>query len=212
MILATDFDGTLVDSYTIIPSIYEKIKEELDLNNGFVDAMLMIEELGDFFGIFERGKWIRFIIKDNPDFIIEQYWKIRTKNQIILPDTIEFLEKIKNKVDLYMVTSTDDTKDIKIKRIKETRLDKYFKDILIYGSEEYKNIQDALLYLKDIDSNLYYIDDKNTNLSKISIKINLYKKVYYPPYPLRLAWRYPEINYPRIINMFELKNYINISI
>jgi len=130
MIISLDYDGTLVDSYSIIPLIYEKIREELNLYEGFTEAMLAVEDLGDYFGIFERGKWIRFLIKDNPDEIIEYYWKIRTENQMILPGTIEFLEKYKNN-DLYLVTSKDDTKDIKIKRIKKTNLDKYFKDILI---------------------------------------------------------------------------------
>jgi phosphoglycolate phosphatase-like HAD superfamily hydrolase len=97
MIISLDYDGTLVDSYTIIPLIYEKIREELNLYEGFTEAMLAVEDLGDYFGIFERGKWIRFLIKDNPDEIIEYYWKIRTENQIILPGTMEFLEKYKNK-------------------------------------------------------------------------------------------------------------------
>jgi FMN phosphatase YigB (HAD superfamily) len=214
MILALDYDGTLVDSYTIVPSIYERIREDLNLNEGFVDAMLMVEELGDYFGIFDRGKWIRFIIRDNPDYIINLYWKIRTENQIILPGTIEFLEKYKDKIDLYLVTSVDDTKEIKLKRIKKTGLDKYFNEILIYGDEELKTINDALEYLNDLGKLEGYVDDKNTNLYKIiekKLKIKLFKKIYYPPYPLKLAWNYPELNIPKILNLFELKQYINIE-
>jgi len=211
MIISLDYDGTLVDSYTIIPLIYEKIREELNLYEGFTEAMLAVEDLGDYFGIFERGKWIRFLIKDNPDEIIEYYWKIRTENQIILPGTIEFLEKYKNK-DLYLVTSKDDTKDIKIKRIKKTNLDKYFKDILIYGTEEFKALIDVFEYLKDIDDNIVYLDDKNTNLYQIKNKLNikLFKRIYYPPYPLKLAWYYPEIDVPKIINIFEIEKYIKL--
>jgi FMN phosphatase YigB (HAD superfamily) len=211
MIISLDYDGTLIDSYTIIPLIYEKIREELNLYEGFTEAMLAVEDLGDYFGIFERGKWIRFLIKDNPDEIIEYYWKIRTENQIILPGTLEFLEKYKNK-DLYLVTSKDDTKDIKIKRIKKTNLDKYFKDILIYGTEEFKTIIDVFEYLKDIDNDIVYIDDKNTNLYQIKNKLNikLFKRVYYPPYPLKLAWYYPKIDVPKIINIFEIEKYTKL--
>ncbi|MDT7891046.1 MAG: HAD hydrolase-like protein [Candidatus Nanopusillus sp.] len=211
MIISLDYDGTLVDSYTIIPLIYEKIREELNLYEGFTEAMLAVEDLGDYFGIFERGKWIRFLIKDNPDEIIEYYWKIRTENQIILPGTMEFLEKYKNK-DLYLVTSKDDTKDIKVKRIKKTNLDKYFKDILIYGTEEFKTIIDVFEYLIDIDDDIVYIDDKNTNLYQIKNKLNikLFKRAYYPPYPLKLAWYYPEIDVPKIINIFEIEKYIKL--
>jgi len=90
---------------------------------------------------------------------------MRTENQIILPGTIEFLEKYKNK-DLYLVTSKDDTKDIKIKRIKKTNLEKYFKDILIYGTDEFKTIIDVFEYLIDIDKDIVYIDDKNTKYIK----------------------------------------------
>jgi len=211
MIISLDYDGTLVDSYTVIPLIYEKIREELNLYEGFTEAMLAVEDLGDYFGIFERGKWIRFLIKDNPDEIIEYYWKIRTENQIILPGTIEFLEKYKNK-DLYLVTSKDDTKDIKIKRIKKTNLDKYFKDILLYGTDEFKTIIDVFEYLIDIDRDIIYIDDKNTNLYQIKNKLNikLFKRIYYPPYPLKLAWYYPEIDVPKIINIFEIEKYIKL--
>ncbi|NAZ26156.1 MAG: HAD hydrolase-like protein [Nanoarchaeota archaeon] len=211
MIISLDYDGTLVDSYTVIPLIYEKIREELNLYEGFTEAMLAVEDLGDYFGIFERGKWIRFLIKDNPDEIIEYYWKIRTENQIILPGTIEFLEKYKNK-DLYLITSKDDTKDIKIKRIKKTNLDKYFKDILVYGTGEFKTIIDVFEYLIDIDKDIVYIDDKNTNLYQIKNKLNikLFKRIYYPPYPLKLAWYYPEIDIPKIINIFEIEKYIKL--
>ncbi|MFP3284046.1 MAG: HAD hydrolase-like protein [Candidatus Nanopusillus acidilobi] len=211
MIISLDYDGTLVDSYSIIPLIYEKIREELNLYEGFTEAMLAVEDLGDYFGIFERGKWIRFLIKDNPDEIIEYYWKIRTENQMILPGTIEFLEKYKNN-DLYLVTSKDDTKDIKIKRIKKTNLDKYFKDILLYGTEEFKTIIDVFEYLIDIDKDIIYIDDKNTNLYQIKNKLNikLFKRIYYPPYPLKLAWYYPKIDVPKIINIFEIEKYIKL--
>jgi len=211
MIISLDYDGTLVDSYTVIPLIYEKIREELNLYEGFTEAMLAVEDLGDYFGIFERGKWIRFLIKDSPDEIIEYYWKMRSENQIILPGTIEFLEKYKNR-DLYLVTSTDDTKDIKIKRIKKTNLDKYFKDILVYGTEEFKTIIDVFEYLIDIDRDIIYIDDKNTNLYRIKNKLNikLFKRIYYPPYPLKLAWYYPEIDIPKIINIFEIEKYIRL--
>jgi FMN phosphatase YigB (HAD superfamily) len=211
MIISLDYDGTLVDSYTVIPLIYEKIREELNLYEGFTEAMLAVEDLGDYFGIFERGKWIRFLIKDNPDEIIEYYWKIRTENQIILPGTIEFLEKYKNK-DLYLITSKDDTKDIKIKRIKKTNLDKYFKDILVYGTGEFKTIIDVFEYLIDIDKDIVYIDDKNTNLYQIKNKLNikLFKRIYYPPYPLKLAWYYPKIDVPKIINIFEIEKYIKL--
>jgi len=211
MIISLDYDGTLVDSYTVIPLIYEKIREELNLYEGFTEAMLAVEDLGDYFGIFERGKWIRFLIKDNPDEIIEYYWKIRIENQIILPGTIEFLEKYKNR-DLYLVTSKDDTNDIKIKRIKKTNLDKYFKDILIYGNEEFKTIIDVFEYLIDIDRDIIYIDDKNTNLYQIKNRLNikLFKRIYYPPYPLKLAWYYPEIDIPKIINIFEIEKYIRL--
>ena len=211
MIISLDYDGTLVDSYTVIPLIYEKIREELNLYQGFTEAMLAVEDLGDYFGIFERGKWIRFLIKDSPDEIIEYYWKIRIENQIILPGTIEFLEKYKNN-DLYLVTSKDDTKDIKIKRIKKTNLEKYFKDILIYGADEFKTIIDVFEYLIDIDKDIIYIDDKNTNLYQIKNKLNikLFKRIYYPPYPLKLAWYYPETNVPKIINIFEIEKYIKL--
>jgi len=42
-------------------------------------------------------------------------------------------------------------------------LDKYFKDILVYGIEEFKTIIDVFEYLIDIDRDIIYIDDKNTN-------------------------------------------------
>ncbi|MGC9079684.1 MAG: HAD hydrolase-like protein [Nanopusillaceae archaeon] len=212
MIFSFDFDGTLVDSYTIIPSIYEKIKDEMGLDNGFVEAMLMVEELGDYFGIFERGKWIKLIFGEDTDYIINKYWKLRMENQIILPKTIDFLEKYKDKVDMYLITSKDDTKEIKMKRIKKTGLDKYFNDILIYGTEEFKSLEDAIEYLMDIGKIEFYIDDKNTNLDKVHRRfdIKLFKRIYYPPYPLKLAWYYPKVDFPKVLNLLELEKYIKI--
>lgn len=212
MIGILDFDGTLVDSYSCIPIFYEKIRERINLDEGFIDAMLLIEDIGDYFGIFEREKFAKLIFKDTEDFVNE-YWKWRKENTHILPGTIEFLEKYKDKIDLYLLTSKDDTKEIKLERIKYTGLNKYFKDIVIYGTDEFKNIREGLEYIKDIDKVLFYIDDKNTNLFNIRdiINVSLFKKVFYPPFPLRLAWRYPKINFPKIINLLELERYIKLE-
>ncbi|MEM5806696.1 MAG: hypothetical protein QXO07_03015, partial [Candidatus Aenigmatarchaeota archaeon] len=98
--IALDFDGTLVDSYTIIPIIYKRFQEEFNLYEGFVDAMLMLEDIWDFFGIFERYKWLKYIFKDNEE-IFSRYWKMREENQIILPGTLEFLNDLVRNEDLY---------------------------------------------------------------------------------------------------------------
>ncbi|MEM1684363.1 MAG: HAD hydrolase-like protein [Nanopusillaceae archaeon] len=204
--IALDFDGTLVDSYTIIPIIYKKFQEDYNLYEGFVDAMLMLEDVWDFFGIFEREKWIKNIFKKD-DSLWSEYWKMREENQIILPGTIEFLERFIKRDDLYLVTSVDDTEEIKKRRIKKSRLEKYFKDILIYGTKDFPNIESAINYLLDIEKNLTYLDDKNSNLSKLINKnIKLIKRVYYPPFPLKLAWRYPEIKIKAITSLSEIEN------
>lgn len=211
MIGVLDFDGTLVDSYTCIPIFYEKIKERMNLDDGFIEAMLLLEETGDYFGIFERNKFIRLIFSDIDDFI-EEYWKFRMENTLILPGTIEFLEKYKDKIDLYLLTSKDDLKEIKLKRIKYTGLDRYFKDIIIYGTEDFKTIKDGLQYIADKDKVLFYVDDKNVNLYSLRdiIGVPLFKKIYYPPFPLKLAWKYPKLNLPEILNLLELEKYIKI--
>jgi len=167
-----DFDGTIVDSYTIIPSIYKKIQEELKIDGGFVNAMLMVEELGDYFGIFEREKFLRLVLKDQWEYVLEIYWKLRTENQILLSDAIKFLERYSKTLDLYLVTSKDDTIDMKKERIKKVGIKKYFKDIIIYGERDFEDLNKALEYLYDIEKECFYIDDKNINLSKIKININ----------------------------------------
>ncbi|MEM1895854.1 MAG: HAD hydrolase-like protein [Nanopusillaceae archaeon] len=204
--IALDFDGTLVDSYTIIPIIYKRFQEEFNLYEGFVDAMLMLEDIWDFFGIFERYKWLKYIFKDNEE-IFSRYWKMREENQIILPGTLEFLNDLVRNEDLYLVTSIDDTEEIKKNRIRKSKLDRYFKDIIIYGTKDFPDIDKAIDYLKDIEKNLIYIDDKNTNLFKLINKnIKLIKRIYYPPFPLKLAWRYPEIRLKAVTNLNEIKN------
>ncbi len=205
-----DFDGTIVDSYTIIPSIYKKIQEELKIDGGFVNAMLMVEELGDYFGIFEREKFLRLVLKDQWEYVLEIYWKLRTENQILLSDAIKFLERYSKTLDLYLVTSKDDTIDMKKERIKKVGIKKYFKDIIIYGERDFEDLNKALEYLYDIEKECFYIDDKNINLSKIKIDIKLFKKIFYPPYPLKLAWNYPEVEYPKILNLLEIEKYISI--
>ncbi|WP_231434178.1 hypothetical protein [Candidatus Nanopusillus massiliensis] len=88
----------------------------------------------------------------------------------------------------------------------------YFRDILLYGSEEFKTIIDVFEYLINIDKDIIYIDDKNTNLYQIKNKLNikLFKRIYYPPYPLKLAWYYPKIDVAKIINIFEIEKYIEL--
>jgi len=208
--IALDFDGTLVDSYTIIPIIYKKLQEDYKLPEGFIDAMLSLEDIWDFFGIFERRKWIKHILKDESSW--EEYWKMREENQIILPGTIEFLEKINGEYDLYLVSSVDDTRDIKIRRIKASKLDKFFKDIIIYGTEDFPSIIDAINYLLDIEKSVVYIDDKNVNIAKLeNVKnVKLIKRIFYPPFPFKLAWRYPKIEVKHITNLTELLPYFNV--
>jgi len=208
--IVLDFDGTLVDSYTIIPIIYKKFQEDYGLPEGFIDAMLSLEDIWDFFGIFERRKWIRYILKDESCW--EEYWKMREENQIILPGTIEFLEKTRKEYDLYLVSSVDDTKDIKIRRIKASKLEKFFRDIIIYGTEDFPSIVDAIKYLIDIEKSIVYIDDKNVNLAKLKDleNIRLIKRIFYPPFPFKLAWRYPKVEVKYITNLIELLPYFNV--
>jgi len=208
--IALDFDGTLVDSYTIIPIIYKKLQEDYRLPEGFIDAMLSLEDIWDFFGIFERKKWIKHILKDENGW--EEYWKMREENQIILPGTIEFLEKINREYDLYLISSVDDTKDIKIRRIKASKLDKFFKDVVIYGTEDFPSIIDAINYLLDIEKSVVYIDDKNVNIAKLESmeNVKLIKRIFYPPFPFKLAWRYPKIEVKHITNLTELLPYFNV--
>jgi len=208
--IVLDFDGTLVDSYTIIPIIYKKIQEDYGLSEGFIDAMLSLEDIWDFFGIYERKKWIKQILKDEK--VWEEYWEIRKENQVILPGTMEFLERIRKEYDLYLVSSVDDTKDIKVERIRASKLENFFKDIIIYGTEDFPSIVDAIKYLKDMERSLVYIDDKNTNLAKLKDmeNIRLIKRIFYPPFPFKLAWRYPKVEVKYITNLTELLTYFNV--
>ncbi|RDD52510.1 hypothetical protein BA065_01360 [Nanoarchaeota archaeon NZ13-N] len=209
--IAIDFDGTLVDSYTIIPIIYKKFQEDYKLPEGFVDAMLCFEDIWDFFGIFERKRWIKYVFKDG-ESLWEDYWKIREENQVILPGTIEFLKSVKKEYELYLVSSVDDTEDIKIRRIKSSGLQVYFKDIIIYGTKDFPTILDAIKYLMEEEKKLIYIDDKNTNISKLlDLKnIKLIKRIFYPPFPFKLAWRYPNVEVEYITNLLEILPYLNV--
>jgi len=209
MKIILDFDGTIVDSYYCIPQLYKEIEQRFNLRNGFSEAMLLVEDLGDFFGIFERRDWIRFLIDNLAEEVLEFYWDERTKRQKVLDDAKFFLENVN--AELYLVTSKDDSKDIKYRRIKATGLDKHFDDIIIYG-EDIKNIVEAVEYLINEKDNYIYIDDKNTNIYEIKSKFSdiiIYKREFYPPFPKNLAWRYPKVDVAVVNDLKKLINIIN---
>jgi len=208
MKIILDFDGTLVDSYHCIPEIYKEIEEKYGFKEGFSEAMLMVEDLGDFFGIFERRDWIIILAKDVAEEILRYYWDERMKRQKVLEDVKAFLENIN--AELYLVTSKDDDKETKYKRIKATGLEKYFKDIIIYG-EDFKDLLEAIEYVIDEKDNCVYIDDKNINIFKVVSRfkeVKAYKRKFYPPFPKKLAWNYPKINVEEIDDLRKLLNVI----
>ena len=197
-----DFDGTLVDSYSCLPSIYMRLAYEFGANDKelFVESMLMFEDLMDYYGIWDRRIWWIFLLKNSAILkdvdggkLIDKYWHLRIEYTRPMDNVLDVLNRLRNMdFDLYIVTGSDDTVERKIDRIRSSGLDKYFKDIIVYGPySDFKDIRNAIEYIiyNTSSRKYFYIDDKVINLNKlVDINVVLIRYYFRPPYPRAFAW------------------------
>lgn len=199
-----DFDGVLVDSYTCLPKVYLVLANKLGIQDrdkhSFVNAMLLFEDVADYFNLWDRRKWWSFLFsaKDvDPEELSRIYWSYRTRYSRVMDSVEETIKFLRQKgLNLYMVTGCDDSIDVKLTRIRASGLDKYFDEIIVYGCSDslQKNLVYAIRYIVDRTSNgVCYVDDKPRNLVLVrnsGINICLINIPFRPSnYPYALAWQ-----------------------
>lgn len=198
-----DFDGVLVDSYTCLPKVYTVLANKLGVQDhdkhSFVNAMLLFEDIADYFNLWDRRKWWSFLFgKDvDPEELSRIYWSYRTRYSRVIDGVEEAIKLLRQKgFKLHMVTGCDDSIDVKLMRIRASGLDKYFDEIIVYGCSDslQKNLVDAIKSIVDrTSSKACYVDDKPRNLVTVrnsGIDVCLVNMFFRPTsYPYALAWQ-----------------------
>jgi len=222
--VAYDFDGVLVDSYSCLPIVYRLVADRIGVvgKNVFVESMLYLEDLMDYYGVWDRREWWRFLVRNSGmlagvdiDSIVDLYWSLRIRYSHVMPNATCVLERLNNMgIDLYIVSGMDDTVEGKIRRIRESGLTRYFRDVIVYGVYgEFKDVRQALSYLVDQcgSRQIYYVDDKIVNLNRLAkLGINLVNYLYRPPYPRAFAWTVePAGDYMTIYDHLDLVRFLD---
>ncbi len=203
-VLAFDFDGTLVDSYTCIPEIYKEIAVKilgLDtvVAEVFSEVMTGLEDINDYRGFYNKRVWwvhsLRSMgIELDEDTIMAMhklYWKLRIEKSRILEDVPPVLAKLSGKgVPMYIVAEDDDSPIGKIARIARTGLQRYFKDtLLVDNATGWVEVFNKIMMRENVSaSEIIYVNDKPSKLleaSRAGVKpvLRLFQG------PLRISWQ-----------------------
>ncbi|MBT5022933.1 HAD-IIIA family hydrolase [Candidatus Woesearchaeota archaeon] len=114
----------LFEKYDIYPDSSLRFLNEIDEITGhkgmhgspkFSDRHRWFKELFDFFGIkFSKQK-----TKTEIDFLVKEFWGFVDKNIKMFPHAIKILKELKKKYFLIIMSDSDGTKEIKLKRMKK---------------------------------------------------------------------------------------------
>jgi len=186
-VFAFDFDGTLVDSYSCLPSLYEYIAEKLGLKGKikkkFVERAIKYEDKQDYLGNYDRKTWwpelfAEYGIKideQSIDELLGVFWKKRAEESIVIEGTGEVLEFLRMKGFVtVIVAGNDGQRSVKRMRIERSGLAGYFDDILIVGED----VEDRAKAIKFIiekynvkPEEIVVIDDKPPVINEIREKV-----------------------------------------
>lgn len=199
--IAFDFDGTLVDSYHMLPKLYldiaSKLNLETTLRETFVKAMMAYEDINDFISNYNRLGWWPYAFKamkiDIPLNKIEEihnyFIERRIEETVTFPKVRDVLGAIDKK--LFIIAGTDGIPQLKRIRIERSNLASFFEKIMIID-EDVRSLTEAIKIISreyDISANeIAYVDDKPSRVidaSEIGLKTFLVKFNG----PLHLAWK-----------------------
>ncbi len=148
-VFAFDFDGTLVDSYSCLPSVYGFIAEKLNLKGDkvkeFVKKAIAYEDLFDYIGNYDRKSWWNKLLAEfkvypeNIDDLIRLYWIKRAEESVVFDGSREVLETLRDMgFVIILLCASDGMRSVKRMRVEMSGLIKYFDEILIVG----ENVRD----------------------------------------------------------------------
>ncbi|MCD6515103.1 MAG: HAD family hydrolase [Candidatus Odinarchaeota archaeon] len=199
--IAFDYDGTLVDSYHMLPKLYldiaSKLNLETTLRETFVKAMMAYEDINDFISNYNRLEWWPYAFKamkiDIPLSKIEEihnyFIERRIEETVAFPKVRDVLGAINKK--LFIIAGTDGIPQLKRIRIERSNLTGFFEKIMIID-EDVRSLAEAIEIISreyEISANeIAYVDDKPSRVieaSEIGLKTFLIKFKG----PLHLAWK-----------------------
>jgi len=196
-LVAFDFDGTLVDSYSCLPGIYREIAVILKIEEAgrFVSLAMEMEDLNDFIENYDRRSWRPFLFFNfnvSPDIeaILNLFTEERIRRTVRREGAVEVLMKLRDRI-LVLLTGSDGIPSEKRKRILESGLLPYFDDVIIVG-EDVRTRREAIERLSEKYSvkpeEIAVVDDKAGPLMEVEGLGIMAIRIRFRG-PLTLAWR-----------------------
>jgi len=195
-LVAFDFDGTLVDSYSCLPGIYREIAVILKIEEAerFVSLAIEMEDLNDFIENYDRRSWWPFLFSNfnvSPDMeILDLFTEERIRRTVRREGAVEVLMKLRDRI-LVLLTGSDGIPSAKRKRIVRSGLLPYFDDVIIVG-EDVRTRREAIERLSEKYSvkpgEIAVVDDKAGPLREVEGLGVMAIRIRFRG-PLTLAWR-----------------------
>jgi len=195
-LVAFDFDGTLVDSYSCLPGIYREIAAILKIEEAerFVSLAIEMEDLNDFIENYDRRSWWPSLFSNfnvSPDVeILNFFTEERIRRTVRREGAVEVLMKLRDRI-LVLLTGSDGIPSAKRKRIVRSGLLPYFDDVIIVG-EDVRTRREAIERLSEKYSvkpeEIAVVDDKAGPLREVEGLGVMAIRIRFRG-PLTLAWR-----------------------
>jgi len=195
-LVAFDFDGTLVDSYSCLPGIYREIAAILKIEEAerFVSLAMEMEDLNDFIENYDRRSWWPSLFSNfnvSPDMeILDLFTEERIRRTVRREGAVEVLMKLRDRI-LVLLTGSDGIPSAKRKRIVRSGLLPYFDDVIIVG-EDVRTRREAIERLSEKYSvkpgEIAVVDDKAGPLREVEGLGVMAIRIRFRG-PLTLAWR-----------------------
>lgn len=185
MIVAFDFDGTLVDSYSVIEEAFRRALEKhfrwLLFKSAWAKLLAKLEMY------FERPTFGKHKKKSRPPFFLrtkfmETWFEERARLTKPLDDAPELLKKLKEEGHLVISFSAEDFIDgMKVRRLKISGLYELFDDIIVFGREMTIDEAFQLVRRKYGNEVFVWVDDKPWRFIGHGDENTEYVWYYFPP-------------------------------
>ncbi len=157
-VLALDFDGTLVDSYSCLPTVWKRVGEAAGVApqgiSEFVSEALALEEEAETTGSYGKERVIEALLRawgldESVHHLLDIYWSERIARTKLMPCAIELLLEAK-RAGLVVVSLScwDGIPGLKRRRIAAAGLYHLFDEVIVAGENAVTKI-DALSLLAD---------------------------------------------------------------
>jgi len=177
--VAFDFDGTLIDSYSCIPDVYNKLLDIFDLDERtkrlLIQTFILREDVYDWENVIEYKKRILMfkntllkagILLDDDSLkgLFDRYWELRISFSKPRKEVKEVLMELKKLgLALAIISGKDEIIGLKKLRIKKSNLMRFFDRIYVVEEEINSKYDGIIKFARDISANpneIVYVDDQ----------------------------------------------------